>query len=982
MLTPNLLSNRQSTVLKELRLLQKTCEAEQLNQKARLDSIFSSVEAVNHMAKSLLKNAEDLAQVNAVLPQIGENSDKIRREQEIITSLNYRPRKFRYQAIEDAHTKTFKWVYKPPHDQFLQWLKSGNGIFWLSGKPGSGKSTLMKFIVDNPRTSQALATWANGKRCVTASHFFWIAGETIQMSQEGLFRSLLYTVFKERPQLVETLCPSLWKASREVDASESEFDQIWSRRALREAILRLKDFQDDESLFCFFIDGLDEYEGDHLEMVRMLESFVMPGNIKICVSSRPWNVFSDAFGRAPRRTVALHDLTHKDFALFVQDKLGEHHLWESLSADVRHQISHEILQKAEGVFLWVHLVVKKIREGLSNGDTIEVLQQRVRSFPPDLEEFFSRMMESIDPLYLSHSARAFQVALHTTWPLPTLLYSFLDDEAENEQYAVRLPMQQFDEDALKIRIEQVPKRLEARCKGLLEVITSDKALYGEECLQPRVEFIHRTARDFIQTRQIIDLLNEGAKGFKPYTSILRAYLAGLKVLKTKPRRSVLKTARSDESLRDMLLDAFSYAHAAEEKQNPVDYTVLDEFSATFDRIRTLEHGVLPCVDRLVTGFLGTLHSGQPTTLIYHPGAEPNPFHILILQSGLTKYFSQLEGLQYTAHGASLLLVCIVHLHCQHPELGIDIRSSILAILDKGADLNQKLVGQSTAWVYILRALATARTRGPSIQGGEPAYELESQSPKDKILRQNFSTIARLLERGADPNVHCGEGYPLWLDILNSNMLCENRQMKDQDAVFGIIEAFIGAGAHVNSTPALQIWSQLLDMLLLPTGRTGAVTDMQITKLLVLAIDAGVDLDQTQIKDVTALTSPHVSSKINTAWARHCDRTSSTRARQATKLRSIISTDLGARMVIYGMYLVMTVLLLPHVFCHWLVESTLGKLGRCVYENTLGKLGRCVYENILQILHRISQRISRLVETMVAAFVLYLLSKGNDLAFRR
>jgi len=39
---------------------------------------------------------------------------------------------------------------------FLHWLSSGNGIFHISGKLGSGKSTLMKFLCDHDRTTAEL----------------------------------------------------------------------------------------------------------------------------------------------------------------------------------------------------------------------------------------------------------------------------------------------------------------------------------------------------------------------------------------------------------------------------------------------------------------------------------------------------------------------------------------------------------------------------------------------------------------------------------------------------------------------------------------------------------------------------------------------------------------------------------------------------------------------------------------------------------
>jgi hypothetical protein len=43
---------------------------------------------------------------------------------------------------------------------FINWLSSGDGIFHISGKLGSGKSTLMKFLHNHRRTKTELKKWA------------------------------------------------------------------------------------------------------------------------------------------------------------------------------------------------------------------------------------------------------------------------------------------------------------------------------------------------------------------------------------------------------------------------------------------------------------------------------------------------------------------------------------------------------------------------------------------------------------------------------------------------------------------------------------------------------------------------------------------------------------------------------------------------------------------------------------------------------
>lgn len=55
-------------------------------------------------------------------------------------------------------------------DDFVSWLECDDPVYWVSGKPASGKSTLMKFIASNPRTRESLEKWQEAPMIL--SHFF------------------------------------------------------------------------------------------------------------------------------------------------------------------------------------------------------------------------------------------------------------------------------------------------------------------------------------------------------------------------------------------------------------------------------------------------------------------------------------------------------------------------------------------------------------------------------------------------------------------------------------------------------------------------------------------------------------------------------------------------------------------------------------------------------------------------------------------
>jgi len=59
----------------------------------------------------------------------------------------------RENHITARYSETFEWIFDAksdkPWDSFPEWLRSGNGVFWISGKAGAGKSTLMKFLCND-----------------------------------------------------------------------------------------------------------------------------------------------------------------------------------------------------------------------------------------------------------------------------------------------------------------------------------------------------------------------------------------------------------------------------------------------------------------------------------------------------------------------------------------------------------------------------------------------------------------------------------------------------------------------------------------------------------------------------------------------------------------------------------------------------------------------------------------------------------------
>ncbi|KAF5581595.1 nacht nucleoside triphosphatase [Fusarium pseudoanthophilum] len=458
---------------------------------------------------------------------------KLRKELDIIRSLSFKTIHSRYDAICDAHHETFGWAFRAPSDEqtnlgieqresqrkLLSWLEHGNGVFWVSGKPGSGKSTFMKFITDHHRTMEALSRWAHPGRAIISSCYFWNSGTEMQKSLVGLLQTLLCEVFKRCPQLIESVCPSRW--SGDVPTEEK-----WIEKELRDAISRISGQKDATFRFCFFVDGLDEYEsvnGDYNDFCEYLITISSPC-IKICLSSRPWNEFNDAFGQDPASTIFIHELTWNDILTYSQDRLQKHPRWKLLESQTSkaRTLAKTVASRAQGVFLWVFLVTRLLREGLSNDDSFADLEKRLLSIPMELETFFRQILESVPSFYHQKMAGTLRVALYAREPLDSMIYSFVNDEYEDPNYFRHAFIPESDlnpdetQNHLVARQNQIARRLKGWCRGLLDEQMG------------RVHFLHRTVGEFLRTREMSEFLESKLPAqFNSGLSILKAYLAWL-----------------------------------------------------------------------------------------------------------------------------------------------------------------------------------------------------------------------------------------------------------------------------------------------------------------------------------------------------------------------------------------------------------------------------------------------------------------------
>ncbi|KAI2603729.1 hypothetical protein GGR54DRAFT_622131 [Hypoxylon sp. NC1633] len=489
-------------------------------------NVKSHIVPANHMDMCKFSKREDVGYKRVVflIKNILKQEYRARQQMlanvttNLLLSLVFESMDSREEGIDIAHRNTFSWLMEPERTEppesssFLDWLKTEEPIFWLSGKAGSGKSTLMKFIATHDSLSRRLEEAFPEKRWVVASHYLFERGkDSLQKSREGLIRHLLYQLISKEPELARTVLKQQ-NASRAFNENKP-----WSWRELENSFDKiLADKPPNLQVLCF-IDGLDEYRpvekvgtfdssdeenedltqedtisDGHQEISDLVIDVSKYKNVKFCVSSRPLLVIRDKFKRYTH--MQLDTLTRDDISRYVNDRLKGNEILSQLSIftpSFADDVIKEILSKASGVFLWVRLVLDIILGGLRARDTPPQLLQKLRGMPSDLggrKGLYMKMLRNLPRDNLRDGYKYFQMLLTAKHEIDTLLLSFIMDEPAAVFAA---PMRAMNEEELRIRREHTKDRVLSRCGGLLEV--------SQELPKTiRLDFIHQTAKEFVE----------------------------------------------------------------------------------------------------------------------------------------------------------------------------------------------------------------------------------------------------------------------------------------------------------------------------------------------------------------------------------------------------------------------------------------------------------------------------------------------------
>ncbi|KAI1030137.1 hypothetical protein LB504_010411 [Fusarium proliferatum] len=400
-------------------------------------------------------------------PQSEQNMTSERHE-EILKSLNFEEIDVRKSIIKAAHSKTCRWFLK--HPDYLSWINplqipEHRGFLWIRGKPGAGKSTIMKFIYLESKKKD------RKHQSLTASFFFNARGELLEKTVSGMYRSLILQLFHGFPDLESVLddpdplprnqngCPPLNVL----------------KDLLRAAVAKLG-----QRSFRCFIDALDECDEQQvMDLVEYFEDLAEECtehsiDLRVCFSSRHYPYIDIKYGI---RVILEEQTGHaSDLESYIKSNL------RIKDRPLLAELQEKMLEKAAGVFLWVVLVVDIMNKENCRGRL--AMRRRLEQVPSGLSDLFKDLLmrdnSNMEELHLS------------------LLWILLSERPlKPDEYYHAIWSGLHLEGLVDLEIPEVDMEDSEDCFARC-VISSSKGLAEiTKVKQPRVQFIHESVRDFL-----------------------------------------------------------------------------------------------------------------------------------------------------------------------------------------------------------------------------------------------------------------------------------------------------------------------------------------------------------------------------------------------------------------------------------------------------------------------------------------------------
>lgn len=351
------------------------------------------------------------------------------------------------------HPGTCEWLSRKVY--YLNWRASlDSRLLWIRGRPGTGKSVLSSYIIDDLREL--------GFDCC---FFFFKSSDESRLNANVFLRSMAWQMAMIHPDILSKIIHnSTTEINSPVDLVHA--NTVWWKlyaSSILKARLNRPQF--------WVIDSIDECK-DSLEVMKILMQIQEAWPVAILITSR--DPVEMHLGEAnPVRDIECQEISEddvqRDIALFLKSKSKVLQCPVSDRWPTPESMASHILAKSRGCFLWVSIICSELRQ-VTSGKEID---QVMGTVPSSMDSIYTNILEEMEKSQFGKSVAKAMI----TW----VTYAFRPLTTSEIQEAIELDIDD--------KVDDVERVISKCCGNMVYVDTYSK-----------VQLVHATAREFLTTR--------------------------------------------------------------------------------------------------------------------------------------------------------------------------------------------------------------------------------------------------------------------------------------------------------------------------------------------------------------------------------------------------------------------------------------------------------------------------------------------------
>ncbi|KAF2837374.1 NACHT and TPR domain protein [Patellaria atrata CBS 101060] len=284
---------------------------------------------------------------------------------------------------------TGNWVQREP--SFQAWSEKQSPIIYVSGIPGSGKSFLSSSIISYLREQHPQRV--NDSSHVSIAYFFFKDSSPETRSVHQALRDISFQICQNDPLYAKYVGKQITTAS----------DIQTIRSAWRKLFVDYftKSKENDSSAFIL-LDGMDEAYNDErhtfLDLLGEVKTEQNASRIKLAMVGRP-QVLGDIEDGLEQSVPTIEITSAKnseDIVSYIQISIRKSRVLRRTSKTLQEEIVSKLTDGANGMFLWVDLMLRELNRATRESTIREKLNRAPRDLTNMLRHVLKGFSESLN----------------------------------------------------------------------------------------------------------------------------------------------------------------------------------------------------------------------------------------------------------------------------------------------------------------------------------------------------------------------------------------------------------------------------------------------------------------------------------------------------------------------------------------------------------------------------------------------------------